>query len=428
MSGRRALLDSNAIIREGFGTSSAFRHLLRDAKDERIEVVVPETVVAETVFVYRRRLFDARQLFQALPPLLRAAEHDPVTLDRRALVSQMELALRQRLAEAGVVVEAAPEIDADEIVRRIHNRHKPTKPLSQAEDGQELAEQSEGFRDQLIWEHVRTAAQGGPLIFVSDNTRDFAQRRSRKDGRAVLHPDLLEDLTVDKAAGRSAGEVELTLNVPALIRHYLQDEDIMEETERLLDDGAGELLRTAVTEHLERGETPVEDYVPELPVIGDIEEANLTAFSRELDLQLEDAYLESAEDEPRVYGISARVIGNGDVDWVVSGPTSWDLEEFSGYVDGDSAGGGFIADVDPSRVAVSVSGLYSPSEGSWLSVEVESVRQVEEERRCRAEEHAEREFAREQRFGLTPSEEELLEEAAPVDQEEQWKPRKRADR
>lgn len=428
MDQRRALLDSNALVREGFGTSSAFKHLLREAKDGRIEVMVPETAVAEAVFVYRRRLFDAREVLQALPPLLRAAERNPVPLERQGLVSQMEQTLRRRLEEGGVNIEAAPNIDADEIVRRIHARHKPTKPLSQSGDGQELPEQGEGFRDQLIWEQVRAAAERGPLIFVTDNTRDFGRRKSRKDGRAELHPDLVEDLAKDKSSGRSDGEVELVLDIPSLVRHYLQDEDVMAETARLLDQGAGDLLRDEVMERLARGEIPVAEYVPDLAIIGDVEEATLTSLSRDLDVQLEDSYLESAEGEPRVYGVSAQVVGDGDVDWLVSGPTSWDLEEFFGYVDGDSTGGGFIADVCSSRVEVSVSGLYSPSEGSWLSVEVESVQQIEEERLQRAEEHAEREFAREQRLGLAPSDEELLEEDARLggNNKEAWRPRKRA--
>lgn len=429
MDWRRALLDSNAIIREGFGTSSAFRHLLREARDGRIEVIVPETVVAEAVFVYRRRLFDARQLLQVLPPLLRAAERDPIPLERQILVSQMEQTLRRRLKDGGVIVEAAPNIDADEIVRRIHARHKPTKPLSQSMDGQELPEQGEGFRDQLIWEHVRAAAERGPLIFVTDNTRDFARRKSRGDGRAELHSDLFEDLAKDKDSGRSDGEVELILDIPSLVRHHLQDEDVMAETAQLLDQGAGDLLRDEVMERLARGEIPVAEYVPDLAIAGDVEEATLTSLSRDLDVHLEDSYLESAEGEPRVYGVSARVIGDGDVDWLVSGPTPWDLEEFSGYVDGDSTGGGFIADVCSSRVEVSVSGLYSPSEGSWLSIDVESVQQVEQERLRRAEEHAEAEFAREQRLGLAPSDEEILEEDARFggNGKEGWLPQKRVD-
>ena len=65
-------------------------------------------------------------------------------------------------------------------MQRVLDRRKPTKPLAVDEDGREVPDQTEGFRDQLVWEHVRGAAEMGPVIFISDNTRDFGVKRTRK--------------------------------------------------------------------------------------------------------------------------------------------------------------------------------------------------------------------------------------------------------
>jgi len=151
----------------------------------------------------------------------------------------------------------------------------------------------------------------------------------------------------------------------------------------------------------------VDSYIPELAVKGDIEEPALTSLSADQAIELDDAYLESEDEGPRVYGVSVRLVGDGDVDWFVSGPTSWDLEEFTGSVEGETTGGGFITEVETSTVEVFVSSLYCPSEKSWGAISFETVRQVDDERRRRASDHAERQFAREQELGLKPSNEEI---------------------
>jgi predicted nucleic acid-binding protein len=402
----RVLLDTTAVIGEGFGTSAPFRHLLRDAKDGRVEVLVPETVMAETVFVYRRELVNRRKALKKMPTLLRAAGRDPDYLDQGALIGATEKTLRQRLLAAGVKILEAPEFDADEMVRRIHDRRKPTKDLSFS-DGEEQSEQGEGFRDQLIWEHVRTAAEDGPLIFITDNTRDFGHPKSRANGHAELHEDLVEDLEADKASGRSPGDVTLVLDVKAFVQHYLRKEDVIADVSQLLSGRAGELLRLEVAHRLAHDGLLLEGYVPEMPVQGDVEEATLASFGNDSTIELVDAYLESEEDDPRVYGISAEIAGEGGVDWYVSAPTPWDLEEFSASVEGDTSGGGFIPEFENSAVVISVSGNYSPSEESWSEVDFEAARQPESERTKRSDEHAVREFTRAQELGMAPSDEEI---------------------
>ena len=71
----RVLLDTSVIVDAGYGRSGPFEHLLRDAADQRVQVIIPEVVLAETVFVYRRELQHMRGALEELPQLLAAAGH-----------------------------------------------------------------------------------------------------------------------------------------------------------------------------------------------------------------------------------------------------------------------------------------------------------------------------------------------------------------
>jgi hypothetical protein len=403
----RVVLDTTAVVGSGFGRSGSFSHLLRDAADKRVEVIVPELVVKETVFVYRRRLFNLREALEELPQLARAGGSSWDLPQRPALVQRMEDELRSMLAAAGITPEAAPPVDGDAFAARMLERRKPTKPLASDPGGRELADQPEGFRDQLVWEHVRTAAEAGPVVFVTDNTRDFGVKKTRKDGRAELHSDLVADLDEDRRLGRSAGKVELVLDVETLVREYLQDEDALADMERHLEDGADGTASEAVRALVNRDGLGVDAFVPPVAVQGDIEEATLIELSGELSISLEDAYLESSEDEPREYGVTLVVTGLGTVDWVVTAPASWDLEAFAGVIEGDAAGGGFIQDVDTSPMEIRAYGRYRPSDGEWVALEVEPAEQDADEASQRRRAHDQAWFEMEQSLGLVPSDDEI---------------------
>jgi predicted nucleic acid-binding protein len=403
----RVLLDASAIVGAGFGQSGPFRHLLRDAADKRVEVLVPEVAIVEAVFVFRRDLAAVRDALEALPKLMRAAGYEWDLLQRPTLARRMEERLRRQLADANVEPLAAPAVDGDVLVQRILRRRKPTKPLVNGPDGRELRDQPEGFRDQLVWEHVRAAAEAGPLVFLCDNTRDFAARRSRRDGRARLHFDLLEDLEADRSAGRSTGEVELLLDVETFVREYLHDENVVDDVRRLLDGDAGDEVVEQARELVARDGLTVDGFVPPVALHADVEEATLTLLAPRLQLELVDAYLESSEDEPREYGVTLTLTGDGTIDWVVSAPASWDLEAFADLVDGDTAGGGFIHDVDTSPVTLTAYGRYRPSTEEWTALEFELAEQASDEYERRTLEHQQRWIAFEQEVGLLPTGEEL---------------------
>jgi len=403
----QVVLDTTAIVGAGFGRSGPFAHLLRDAGDGRVKVIVPEVVIGEAVFVYRRDLFDVRDALERLPPLMRAAGYGWDLLQRPALVRRMESDLRHRLDEAGIEIVEAPRIDVDVLVRRIHERRKPTKQLSVDKTGRELRDQTEGFRDQLVWEHVRSAAEDGPVVFISDNTHDFGVKKSRHGGRADVHPQLLEDLEEDRDTGRSSGHVELMLNIAAFVDEYLKDEDIVEDMQHLLDGGAGELASDEVRRLVNEDGLTMDSFTPPVAVQGDVEEATLTALSGPLEPSLVDVYLESAEGERREYGVTLMLVGEGAVQWLVSAPAPWDYELFASLVEGDTAGGGFIHDVDTTPVQITVYGRYRPSEDEWVALEVEPAEQTADEAERRNREHDAYLIAREQDLGLLPSDEEI---------------------
>jgi hypothetical protein len=118
-------------------------------------------------------------------------------------------------------------------------------------------------------------------------------------------------------------------------------------------------------------------------------------------------YLESDEGEPREYGVTFEVTGSGSVDWAVNAPSSWDLEKFSGLVEGDTAGGGIIFDSDPSHVRITLSGRYLPSEEEWSEIELESARQTPQEVQERTAQNEAAQLQAEQELGLFPSDEEI---------------------
>ena len=419
----RVLLDTSVIIEAGYGRSGPFEHLLRDAADQRVRVIVPEVVLAETGFVFRRELQRMRGALERLPRLLAAAGYRREELRARTLQETMERDLRERLAEAEIYPVPAPASDHDELTRRIMARRKPTKALAHDSDGNELSEQNEGYRDQLIWEHVRDAAQDGPLVFACANTRDFADRKTVSKGRAELHPDLQEDLKADRDSGRSTGEVALVLSVQAFVRDHLQDEDTLDDMRRLLDGRAGRELGDIVRQDVRDGAVQLESYEPPVALQSRVEEATLATLDGVDDIVVVDAYLESDEGEPREYRATLEVTGSGSVDWAVNAPSSWDLEKFSGLVEGETDGGGIIVDSDPSPVQIVLNGRYLPSEEEWSEIEVESARQTHEELREREARNHAAQLQAEQELGLFPSDEEIEAMEAPKVTRRKAKPR-----
>jgi hypothetical protein len=291
----------------------------------------------------------------------------PAELATKHLVMLAEKRLRAELERAGVTPVAAPVLDGDDLVKRVLDRRKPTKALKCDAKGKELPDQPEGFRDQLLWAHVRDAAMAGRVVFVTGNIRDFAGNNTAAEGRAELHPQLRDDLKRDRAEGGSIGDVELFLDVRTVVRELLQDDDILEIAAQLLDGDAGVEMRRAVTELVNGRRVVMDEFSPEDLVEGDIEEATLSTFvSADVEVELDDAYVESGEGEPRRYGVNATVAGAGDVDWYVSAPTAGDVHAFGDHVENAEDGGGLLQWRDEDLpIRLWVYGQYAPSTGEW---------------------------------------------------------------
>ena len=180
----RVLLDTSVIVGAGYGRSGPFEHLLRDSADQRVQVIVPEVVLAETGFVYRHELQHMRGALENLPRLLAAAGHRREQLRPRALQEGMERELRERLAEAGITPVPAPVSDHDELTRRIMARRKPTKALAHDGNGNELLRTERGLpRPAHLGARARRSAGRSARFRMREHTRlrrpQDRQRRTR---------------------------------------------------------------------------------------------------------------------------------------------------------------------------------------------------------------------------------------------------------
>lgn len=189
----RAVLDASAIIGAGYGRSYAFRRLLHDVRAGDVKLVVPELAILETVAVLGRYLRNARKSLTGANALFKAGG---VSLPVEAeVVAACEKFLRGALKDAGVETPASYAAH-DELVKRILEHRKPTKPAGRDKNEKELSDQPEDYRDQLLWSMVRDQASKSPLVFITANTNDFADTDKKVDeaGFAELHEQLQEDL------------------------------------------------------------------------------------------------------------------------------------------------------------------------------------------------------------------------------------------
>lgn len=375
----RVLLDTTAIVGSGYGTSARFQHLLREAANDRITVLVPQLVLEESVMVFERELDGHRMAFERLPRLARAA--DVAMPDRASLTMLLRMRLSERLTSAGVRIVPSPAIDHDELVRRVLERRRPTKPLRRDKSGELEKDQPEGYRDQLLWATVLQAAAESQLVFLTDNTRDFGESGSRDGGRADLHHQLREDMA---AAKLPADAITLVLNVDTFVDEYLTDTDVVAVVQGFLESGALGSLAEEVREYVDRAGIGVLNYLPDEALQSDIEDVWLTRLGEiEPRIHVDDAWIETDPGEDTSYGVAATMWGRGEVTWHVSAPTSWDLEAFAGMVESADAGGIIQGFEDAAPVEFSVSGSFIPSANGWDDVFVDIPRLVEAELKVR---------------------------------------------
>jgi predicted nucleic acid-binding protein len=374
----RVVLDASAIIGAGYGRSLAFRRLLREAGDHRVQLLVPELAILETCAVLRRKLENLKIASKETSRLLAAGGvHMPGVDD---LVTDCERHIRQSLAATGVV-PLPSQGSHDEIVRRILTRRKPTKAAARDAQGRELDDQPEDYRDQLLWAMVRDTAKTGPVVFISDNTADFANEATvdRTLGRADLHADLLADLEAHRPGG--AANVKLFLTIRRAADELLprpEDEDDRDEMQSLIRDRARDSFRLALRDAVAAQPVAVNNYLPPVPLTSDIEEASLDTLDSLADSDISDAYQEADLDAPRRYVVSVDVRGEGTVAWYVSAVSPYDHEALSSIVESPDAGGIIQDYTSGEAVELTVAGVYIPSEDVWEDVEVDYAQQPDD--------------------------------------------------
>lgn len=291
------------------------------------------------------------------------------------LVYSCERHLRDGLAAAGVT-PVPSNASHDELVGRILAQRKPTKPARRDEHGRQRDDQPEDYRDQLLWAMVRQSARRGALIFVSDNTADFANEQAidRTRGRAELHADLLQDLEEDRVGTGGADDVALYLTVRRVADELLpqpDNEDDRAEMQMAIVGVASESFGLAVRAAIASQAVDVHGYLPPVPLTSDVEEAMLETLDPGIEAHVLDAYQESEGVEPRRYVVSLDVQGQGTVAWHVSAVSSYDLEALAPLVESPDAGGLIQSAESCEAVHLSVAGIYVPSENAWEDVEVD---------------------------------------------------------
>jgi rRNA-processing protein FCF1 len=231
------VLDANALRRDRYFNSHAYRLLLREAREQRIQLVVPEVVYDEVINLLREDV-SAQQtkIRQALRELERlggrpSIDEDELTVDQA--VASYKRALDQALLSAHVKTPEYPTTEHREIVARALRRERPFAP-----DGQD------GYRDTLLWESVKALARESedPVIVISADHKAFSAKPDDED----LHRHLVDEVT---ALGRPQDHVTRLPDVLAFTELYVASDEpeLVEIQHRLIHEGD---LRTRLMDEI----------------------------------------------------------------------------------------------------------------------------------------------------------------------------------
>ena len=145
-------------------------------------IYIPDVVVDEFVRQYKEEVVACvEQYNQALHKMQRRAV--PITLaslDADLLTANYEATIRARIATLGIRIIPYPKTDHKEMVARELSHRKP------------FLDSTKGYRDSLIWEsikeHCKTTPKTIEIVFLSENSDDFAEKSKK-----TFHQDLLVD-------------------------------------------------------------------------------------------------------------------------------------------------------------------------------------------------------------------------------------------
>lgn len=175
-----------------------------------------------------------------------------------------------------------------------------------------------------------------------------------------------------------------------------------------LPDGALAKLGRRIERLVNARGWPLDEFAPEVYVEGELGDAQLHDFVVEALPVIREAYIGDEEGGSTSYDVVATVEGQGDAHWHVSQLSANDLEVFSGRVEGEENGGGFVHEVDAaSACRIDVTAQFVVRGRTWAEVDIVHVSLAPEEIERRARRRGEAEIRHLQDLGLLPPEDEL---------------------
>lgn len=204
------VLDTNAIVSEGFGNSRQFNALLSVSNSLGYTIVVPQTVIDETVARFSDSL--AREVKAVQSSLSKLSNwmdrgfDSPVgSLDLEREAESFRCALQRKFQDANVVVVGYPDTSHEALVVRATSRVRP------------FNDAGSGYRDTLIWMSVLdlVARTTGRVVLVA---ADNAFSRKKDDPR--LHGQLAGE--VARIPGRDARSVALAKDLAQLVDDHIR--------------------------------------------------------------------------------------------------------------------------------------------------------------------------------------------------------------
>lgn len=176
-------LDTNVFIDAGYFRAAGAQAFLRTCKFAGFDLAVPEVVLDEVRGNFKKGLSSSLvSLTKAERQVARYVTHesDEISLDDET--ERFDENLEELLQDVGVVVLPYPATTTRELVLGGYSNRKPFK------------ESGEGHKDFLVWKSIVGGIDpaDGPHVFVTSNTSDFAQEKTKET--FVLHSELLSDL------------------------------------------------------------------------------------------------------------------------------------------------------------------------------------------------------------------------------------------
>jgi hypothetical protein len=211
----RIVVDANVIVSSPRLNSGPWRALLRASDRGLVDLLIPEVCLLEADSWFRRempgRIADYKKALARLEHMGLRLERDYISYARPHDILSIgdehtaaySAYLRERICNHATVIPI-PDVAHAVLVERATSRRRP------------FTEKGTGYRDALIWFSVLALAEEGPLVFLTSNTKDFA------DG-TNLHPDLVDDLV---AAGLRGSHVVLEVSLSQLVQSTIPEEEL----------------------------------------------------------------------------------------------------------------------------------------------------------------------------------------------------------